>query len=234
MSARASAPERPALTSSRDLYYALADPGAASLLRHCGVSWGDMMVNRPTPSPARAPRMLLALLVGLVALLVLALGALTWVIQQRPVEAGRPIEAPPLEVGRPAPEFRLELPEGGHVTLSELRGRPVWLNFWATNCAPCRAEMPDLSAAGQDAARRGVRLLAVNVGEKPATVGAYIERAGLQALPVALDEGYDTAVAYRVYYMPTHVFIDSAGIVRTVATERLTLPRMLDEVRALR
>ena len=109
----------------------------------------------------------------------------------------------PLRVGAPAPEFAVTALDGERLTLSGLRGRPVWLNFWATWCQPCRAEMPELVAVGQEARASGVRLIAIDVGESPEEVRAFLERGKYQGLPAALDPDLRAAGAYRAFAFPS-------------------------------
>jgi thiol-disulfide isomerase/thioredoxin len=123
--------------------------------------------------------------------------------------------------------------DGGALRLSELRGQPVWLNFWASWCVPCRAEMPDLAVVGPEAERRGVRLVAINAGERPEVARAFIEGAGLDSLPVALDPDGEATAAYRLYSFPTHVFIDSDGVIREVTVRLLNAADMRQAVARL-
>ncbi len=68
-----------------------------------------------------------------------------------------------LEIGNVAPDFELQTLTGDTIRLSDYRGEPVMLNFWATWCPPCRAEMPDMQQVHQDT---GMQILAVNLTRK--------------------------------------------------------------------
>jgi len=120
---------------------------------------------------------------------------------------------PAPKVGMPAPDFRLVGLDGKPIQLSELRGHPVWLTFWATWCPPCRAENPDIQAVYAAKKDSGLVVLAVNIGEEPATVRGYAERTGL-SFSIVLDAATEVASMYRSTGIPMHFFIDADGIVR--------------------
>lgn len=123
-------------------------------------------------------------------------------------------------VGHPAPDFSLETLLGEDLTLSGLRGTPVVLNFWATWCPPCRAELPELAAASARLAGQ-VAIIGVNQAEARADVQAFA--AGLSLpFPVPLDESADVSRTYRVRSLPTTFFIDRQGIVRQVQIGPIT------------
>lgn len=120
------------------------------------------------------------------------------------------------KLGRLAPDFELTLLDGSVVRLSDYRGRPVWINFWASWCPPCRAENPDIESvynAHKDT--DGLVLLAPAIGESSSAVSAYMDRADL-AYPVGVDGDTQIAANYRVLGIPTHIFIDREGIVREI------------------
>ena len=120
---------------------------------------------------------------------------------------------PAPKVGMPAPDFRLIGLDGTPIQLSELRGHPVWLTFWATWCPPCRAENPDIQAVYTEKKDSGLVVLAVNIGEEPGTVRGYADRTGLN-FSIVLDAATEVASMYRSSGIPTHFFIDADGVVR--------------------
>lgn len=126
------------------------------------------------------------------------------------------------EVGSLAPDFTLTTLDGEDLTLSDLRGRPVVVNFWATWCPPCRAEIPALDQAGRELGG-DVVILGVDVQEDPAAVAAFAAEIGMR-YPVALDETAAVARAYRVRAFPTTYFIDSRGVVVDVISGPLNVP----------
>ncbi|MDA1241296.1 MAG: redoxin domain-containing protein [Chloroflexi bacterium] len=123
------------------------------------------------------------------------------------VEAGASRPA----IGEPAPDFLLETPgTHGLVRLSDLRGQPVLLNFWATWCGPCRTEMPDLQVAHDT---EGVVVFAVNSQEPDAAVTRFVEEFGL-SFPTAIDRDGAVREHYGVIGLPATFFIDPEGILR--------------------
>jgi thiol-disulfide isomerase/thioredoxin len=139
---------------------------------------------------------------------------------------------PAPRVDKPAPDFRVADLAGAPIELSALHGRPVWINFWATWCPPCRAESPEIEAAYQQYRDQGLVVVAINVGEDAGTVRDYVERAGL-TYPVGGDPRTDIAAAYRVAGLPTHVFVDADGVVRDIRMGRLGKETIQQEVARL-
>ncbi|MDY0235773.1 MAG: TlpA disulfide reductase family protein [Gudongella sp.] len=111
--------------------------------------------------------------------------------------------------GEAAPDFTLINMEGEEVSLSDYKGKLVYLNFWATWCGYCDQEMPDLQAL--NAENEDLVVLAVNVREDLDTVKTYIEAGGYD-FPVILDIEGEVATRYLINGMPTTYFINSEGI----------------------
>lgn len=123
-------------------------------------------------------------------------------------------------IGHPAPDFSLDTLSGERFTLSELRGTPVVLNFWATWCPPCRAELPELAAASARLAGQ-VAIIGVNQAEARPDVQTFATGLSLP-FPVPLDERGDASQIYRVRSLPTTFFIDRQGIIRQVQVGPVT------------
>lgn len=159
----------------------------------------------------------------MLTLVVAVLGAL-WISATRvqPGDSALVGLQPAPEPGSPAPDFTLQTLEGDTVTLSDLRGRPVVVNFWATWCPPCRAEIPALDAVYRERAG-DVVILGVDVQENPATVAAFVDEIGM-SYPVPLDPNAEVARLYRVRAFPTTVFVDADGIVRHIVSGPLNEP----------
>ena len=150
-----------------------------------------------------------------ILIVVLLIAGLAWIWVNR-LPAGDASAAgalpPAPAVGHPAPDFTLTTAAGETFKLSELRGTPVVLNFWATWCPPCRAELPELQAASQRLAGQ-VAIVGVNQAETPAEVQAFAEKLGL-SFTIPLDQSADVSRLYRVRSLPTTFFIDRSGIIR--------------------
>jgi cytochrome c biogenesis protein CcmG/thiol:disulfide interchange protein DsbE len=132
---------------------------------------------------------------------------------------------PGLSIGSLAPELSRVLPDGSTyqltdvdgqpIRLADLRGKGVWLNFWASWCPPCQQETPNLREVADLYRDRGVVLVAVDVQETVAVARSYADR---YALPYT--SGADVAGqvfrTYRVYALPTQFFIGPDGVIRSV------------------
>jgi peroxiredoxin len=125
------------------------------------------------------------------------------------------------KVGDEAPDFFTVLSDGRVARLSDFRGQPVWLNFWGSWCPPCRSEMPDMQAAYEALAPRGLVMLAVGLDEPPSATFDYAARNGATYLVASDPERKTTGAAYPIVNFPTHVLIDREGIVRQIVLAEL-------------
>lgn len=123
-------------------------------------------------------------------------------------------------IGHPAPDFTVSDINGTRFQLSALRGQPVVLNFWATWCPPCKAELPELQAGSERLAGQ-VAIVGLNQGEAGAQVKAFAAENGL-TFPIPLDAGMDVSRTYGVRSLPTTFFIDRTGVIRYVQIGALT------------
>jgi peroxiredoxin len=122
---------------------------------------------------------------------------------------------PPAPVGRgsPAPEFSLErLTGGARVSLSDLRGRVVLVNFWATWCKPCEDEMPAMERLYRALHGEGFELLAISVDHDREAVSRFRERLGL-SFPILLDPEQQVARSYLTFRFPESLLIAPDGVV---------------------
>lgn len=117
--------------------------------------------------------------------------------------------------GKVAPDFVLASLDGSDVKLSDFAGRPVFVNFWATWCVPCRKEMPEIIAASERYADRNLAVIAVNVQEPRDAAAGFAKDFGM-TFPTVLDPRGQVAAAYRVTGLPTSYFIDRDGVIRGV------------------
>ena len=109
-----------------------------------------------------------------------------------------------------APDFSLPTLEGQTVTLSALRGRVVFLNFWATWCPSCREEMPSIERLYRALGDQGLVVLAVDVEESPERVVKFVKDFRL-GFPVLLDAGSHVFSSYGAPGLPTTILIDRKG-----------------------
>ena len=114
---------------------------------------------------------------------------------------------------QPAPDFTLEDAQGQAVTLSELRGQVVMINFWASWCGPCRQEMPLLEQIHQRYEPLGFKLIGVNVEENPADGQAFLKERPV-SFPVLYDPENGLSKLFDVVAMPSTVLIDRQGNIR--------------------
>jgi peroxiredoxin len=153
---------------------------------------------------------------GLMALL-LVLGA-AWIVLSRvpgDVAAVRDDRSSLPREGFTAPDFTLETLDGQTMTLSDLPGQVVLINFWATWCPPCRAEMPAIQQVHEQYSDQGFVVLAVNLQERDAQVTAFIDQMEL-TFPVLMDRDGDVANRYLVRSIPTTFFVDRSGVIQDV------------------
>ena len=137
---------------------------------------------------------------------------------------------PPL-IGSPAPEIVLKDLQGRDVKLSDLRGKVVLVNFWATWCKPCKEEMPAMQASYDKLRDKGFVVLAVNELEDTARVAEHIRTHG-HTFEVVMDHNNQVANMYGVVGLPASFLIDPQGIVRErIAGSLLTESRIEEMVK---
>jgi thiol-disulfide isomerase/thioredoxin len=132
---------------------------------------------------------------------------------------------PGLSIGSLAPELSRVLSDGSTYQLTDLDGRPVrladlrgkgvWLNFWASWCPPCQQETPNLREVADLYRDRGVVLVAVDVQETVAVARRYADRYALR-YTIGADVAGQVFRTYRVYALPTQFFIGPDGVIRSI------------------
>jgi peroxiredoxin len=145
--------------------------------------------------------------------ILLALVAALVLLRSRGGELAMPSLPPPAADRQNAPDFELARAQGGRTSLAEQRGRVVLLNFWATWCEPCRAELPALQALQRDLATEGLAVVAVSIDAGPSeAVARFASGRGL-AFAVLLDPREEVARRYGVGAYPTSIVIDRRGAI---------------------
>ncbi|MFB1486911.1 MULTISPECIES: TlpA family protein disulfide reductase [unclassified Thiocapsa] len=162
-------------------------------------------------------------------------GALAILSSSAAFTADEPQTLMPMSDDTQAPEFDLQGPAGEPQRLVDHRGKPVILNFWATWCPPCRAEMPSMQRAHETVAVEGISVIAVNVGEDAETIAHFLSETDV-AFPIPMDIDSEVVQSYPVKGLPTTFVIDPQGrLVYSAAGEReWDDPALLDQVRALK
>lgn len=119
-----------------------------------------------------------------------------------------------LDVGERAPDFTVETLDGEEIRLSDFRGEAVLVNFWATWCGPCRAEMPFINNVYEDQKDRGFNVVAIDLMEDEEQITRFIEdELGGLSFTIGLDPDGDINSQYRIVAYPTSFLIDGNGII---------------------
>ncbi|HHP1115230.1 redoxin domain-containing protein [Bacillus cereus group sp. MYBK163-2] len=142
-----------------------------------------------------------------------------------------------IEIGKSAPDFELTKLDGTNVKLSDLKGKKVILNFWATWCGPCQQEMPDMEAFYKEH-KENVEILAINYtpsekGGGAEKVSNFAKEKGI-TFPILLDKNIDVTTAYKVITIPTSYFIDTKGIIQDKFIGPMTQKEMEKRVAKLK
>ncbi|HSG06579.1 MAG TPA: TlpA disulfide reductase family protein [Nitrospiria bacterium] len=142
-------------------------------------------------------------------------------------------EAP--QIGYFAPNFRLPAMDREDISLASLKGKVVLLNFWATWCGPCRAEMPSMEALYKEFKGRKFEILAISSdidGERP--VRPFVEALGL-TYPILFDADFRVDNKYLIRSVPTSLIVDKSGVIthRIQGSLNWNSPEMRELVRQL-
>ncbi|HEU4321800.1 MAG TPA: redoxin domain-containing protein [Roseiflexaceae bacterium] len=194
--------------------------------------------SAPPPQPQRGGlgrRELISLIGG--ALVGLIIIAVVWNVAGSSAPSALPTLA---QIDRPAADFDLPALDGAGIRLSDYRGKVVMVNFWYTDCPPCKEETPALQEIHQRLGKQDLVVIGVNVrgNEPPGAAGdekirAFTEQYGV-TYPIAIDTNGDVGRAYQVYVLPTTFFIDPAGTVRFARFGPLTADEVERTYSALR
>ncbi len=132
---------------------------------------------------------------------------------------------PGLKIGTEAPDFTLKTLDGKEVSLSDYRGKKVLLNFWATWCDPCKAEMPEMQKYYDEHKSENIEILAVNI-DPLNNVKGFVKEYGL-TFPILLDpiktNGDTVNEIYQTLVIPTTYIVDENGTIEAKYTSTMTL-----------
>jgi cytochrome c biogenesis protein CcmG, thiol:disulfide interchange protein DsbE len=133
-----------------------------------------------------------------------------------------PVSAP--AIGARAVDFELKLLDGKSVSLEQLRGKPVILNFFASWCDPCREEMPLINEIAAAANKGGYQVIGIAVEDTRAAVMQFSKETQL-VFPIGLDLNSTVKRAYRIFGPPATFFIDAQGTIRDIVLGPVTPER---------
>ena len=121
------------------------------------------------------------------------------------------------QIGFFAPEFELSSLNSEDILLSSFQGKPVILNYWASWCPPCKAEMPAFQQAYQEFAGTDLIIIAINAANQDSLsdVVQFVQKHEL-TFPIALDKTGSAARDYQVHSLPTTYFIDKNGVIQDI------------------
>lgn len=132
----------------------------------------------------------------------------------------------------PALDFKLKDLNGKEVSLSDYKGKKVFLNFWASWCPPCKAEMPDIEKLYMETKDSDLVILAVNVGEVKSKVSSFLND-NKYSFPVLLDSDQKITNQYNISGIPTSFFIDEEGNIVSSISGGMSLAEMKSYINEL-
>lgn len=167
--------------------------------------------TRGATPPSAAWRNVLAL-----SIVALGLALVAFFVLKPAGQGGESAAAIAPQAHHRAPDFLLTSTRGERVSLLGLRGHPVLINFWFTNCPPCRTEVPELQRASLELRSSGAVVLGVDaIGEDAATIEAFARPLGI-TYPLLLDATQGVTKRYLIQVTPTSFFLDRQGVIRSV------------------
>ncbi|HLI97709.1 MAG TPA: TlpA disulfide reductase family protein [Candidatus Baltobacteraceae bacterium] len=134
-------------------------------------------------------------------------------------------------VGSPAPQWSEPTSSGSTLSLASLRGKAVYLNFFATWCPPCNEEAPEINALQRQYAGRGLQIVGVDELENAAKAGQFVRKYGL-VYPAVVDNG-TLQSQYNVNGLPVHVFIDRGGVIRKIVIGEMSKAQIASAIQAI-
>ncbi|HZV78267.1 MAG TPA: TlpA disulfide reductase family protein [Candidatus Binatus sp.] len=162
---------------------------------------------------------------------ILLIGAITAVLifkngMIHVADVRRPQSSGKVMVGAALPDLALRNLTGSAVSLRAYTGHPVWVNFFATWCEPCKAELPQIEQRYKSQKADGLVVYGVDQQEQAIAVKSFTAHFGL-TYPIAIDPGV-AALAFDIHTIPLSLFVDSTGIVRYISIGQMQ-PAEMDE-----
>lgn len=127
-------------------------------------------------------------------------------------------------IGKNAPDVAVVGMDGASLRLAAFRGHPLWLNFFATWCPPCKSEMPEIERHYRRYYEDGLDVVGIDQQETPTLIKRFAKPLAI-TFPLVIDNG-PAAESYRVFALPTSVFVDAQGVIRAVHTGAMTSQQM--------
>ncbi len=134
-------------------------------------------------------------------------------------------------VGQAAPDWTAPTTSGTKLSLHEMAGKAVYLNFFATWCPPCNEEAPAINNLQKQYASRGLRIVGIDELENAGKAREFVRKYGL-VYPAVVDDG-TIGSQYEVNGLPVHVFIDRNGIVKKIVVGEMAGPEIASAVRSM-
>lgn len=143
-----------------------------------------------------------------------------------------PIRINPNVIKTKAIDFKLNDLNGKELSLSDLKGKKVFINFWATWCPSCKAEMPEIEKLYQETKDSNLVIIAVEIGEPLSTVKSFID-SNKYSFKVLLDSDQNVATKYGISAIPTSYFIDAEGNIVSKNVGAMDINQMREHIKAL-
>ncbi|MCX6018295.1 MAG: TlpA disulfide reductase family protein [Chloroflexi bacterium] len=189
-----------------------------------------------SPAPRRNPAALILLFIGAALFGVGAAALILSYTKQDTTLASVPINmsmSSLLREGKPAPTFTLKTLDGkNNVALADLRGKTLLINFWASWCPPCIEETPDLAAAYKEIADPNVVFIGIGLQDENANLRKFADDNKIPYLVVEDPDG-KVGDAYGVRGMPTTIYVDRDGIVRTIVNGAVKREAVVAQIAAM-
>ncbi|HEY5562355.1 MAG TPA: TlpA disulfide reductase family protein [Clostridiaceae bacterium] len=128
--------------------------------------------------------------------------------------------------------FKLKGLDGIELSLSDLKGKKVFLNFWATWCPPCKAEMPEIEKLYEETKDSDLVIVAIEIGEPLAAVKSFIN-SNKYNFKVLLDSDQSISSQYNIVSIPTSFFIDADGIIVSKQIGEMNIDQMKENINKL-